>query len=203
MKSMKSAILALALAAPAAAQDVMSQEITIRVDERGDASAEVRFQLSAQGWLSWKSLYGDHPDLLKRDLTHRFSIYEVRDVQLTRDDLNRRATASMKIRAQARHRGGGRYEIQLPGEWKHVSGGGTEHHFSVTQVVAPNALLNQTIRLILPPGAESPRLAAPADGQQSLTYELPAEGGLSPLPFISGLGLVGLALATFLRFRTA
>jgi hypothetical protein len=183
-------------------QDVMNQDISMRVDAQGNASAEIEFQLSAKGWLMWKAQYGEHPDILKRDLTHRFSMYEITDFSLTKDDVSRKATAKLRLLGQGRYLGDGKFEIQVPAEWKKVAEGGNVWTFSTTQIMGQDVALNQTIRVLLPEGARAMKLGAANDGQQSLTYELPTSSGFTPWPILSAIGVLGLAITSVLRFRS-
>lgn len=47
----------------ALAQKTVSQDVTVRVDDKGDAAIEIQFQLGAKSWISWRSMYGDHPNM--------------------------------------------------------------------------------------------------------------------------------------------
>jgi hypothetical protein len=183
-----------------AQQESIGQSMTASVDPRGDASMQIEFTLSAKAWLNWKSQYGDHPDLLRRDLTHQFSMYELVDFKLERDDINRKATASMKIRGEARYRGDGKFEIILPKAWNKVTDTGREWHFSYSQIIGQGLVLNQTFRIILPEGVQDARLGPGLTGQQILGYRLPLKEGANIWPALFFAGLAGLGITIALRF---
>lgn len=178
-----------------AQQETLNQIQTAWVDERGDAKMQVEFVLSAKAWLNWKNQYGDHPDLLRRDLVHQFSMFVMEDFKLEKDDLNRKATASMNVRGEARYRGDGRFEIVLPKTWLKVTDtdSGHEWHFSYSEIIGQGMVMNQTIKLILPKSATEAKLSPGLQGQQLLSYRLPKDGGRSAAwPILMAVGLVGL-----------
>lgn len=182
------------------AQESISQDILLRVDDQGDATIEIQFQLGAKSWIQWRNLYGDHPDLLRRDLIHRFSKLEISDITLNRDDMNRKATATLKARGEARYRGAGRFEIEIPGTWKKVTGPGRETVFSSSEVVDQGVILQQTVKIVLPEKAMDVKLSEVVDGQATLSYTLPQSGGLRPWPILAVVSLLGLIAVTALRF---
>jgi hypothetical protein len=193
----------------AAAQDSTDQTMTIRLDDKGDAQITIDFQLSAKAWLNWRQTYGDHPDLLRRDLTHRFSMFSISDFNLVKDDTNRKATASITSKGEARYRGDGRFELQLPKTWRKVTDTGREWHFAYSEVVGQNATLNQTIKIVLPEGATGARLEPESQGQQLLKYETPVRrgggggGGMwAALFFASLLGALALTGVRFTVWKS-
>ncbi len=184
-------LLVLAMSAAARAQDSVTTEISNKVDERGDAQIEVQFQLSAKAWMNWKARFGDHPDMLRRDLMHQFSMFEVADYDLKTDNMNRKAVASIKARGAARYKGNGKFEIDLPGDWKKVTDTGREWHFSQTSLAGQNVMMTQINKITLPEGSRDARLGAVQDNQQILSYTLPQKTPFSPWPFVAGAGLIG------------
>lgn len=184
-------------------QETLNQIQTAWVDAKGDAKMQVEFVLSAKAWINWKNQYGDHPDLLRRDLVHQFSMFVLEDFKLERDDLNRKATASMRVRGEARYRGDGKFEIVLPKTWNKITDtdGGREWHFSYSEIIGQGTVMNQSIKLILPEGITEPKLSPGLQGQQLLSYRLPTSPSKSSTwPVLMGVGLVGLLGTLGMRF---
>ena len=86
------------IAAGAAASLLQAQETrSIVVDERGDAMIERSFQCSALQWKQWKEQYGNHVDLLGRDLRSDFASAVIDgDPSVVQDDLRRQAVAKSR-----------------------------------------------------------------------------------------------------------
>ncbi|MBV8225987.1 MAG: hypothetical protein JO232_12465, partial [Verrucomicrobia bacterium] len=57
------------------AADTINTDVVANVDPFGDGTIALTFRLSAAQWENWRELYGDHPDLLWRDLKQRFAKY--------------------------------------------------------------------------------------------------------------------------------
>jgi hypothetical protein len=131
-------------------------------DERGDATLDVSFQYSAAQWAQWKEQYGDHPDLLLRNLRYQFASSVIDDFSLDKDDVHRHAVAHLKGRAVARYQGGGDFLIDVPKNMKLVSGSGRDWIFTSSNLIN-GEILNQTIHAKLPPGAENAHVAPGGD----------------------------------------
>lgn len=181
-------------------QDEIKNDLVTRLDAHGDASMEITFTLSASQWLKWKANVGDHPDLMKRDLIRRFSTAVVENVKLDVQAMDRKATASLMARGEARYKGNGRFELVLPASWSKVTDTGSEWHFSHSELAGRGVMLKQVNKIVLPAGATNAKLSGPSGGEQILSYEIPKKGGFNPMYLFSGLGFVLLLVVTVLRF---
>jgi hypothetical protein len=161
---------------------------TFTFDERGDAKIDISFQYGAAQWAQWKDQYGDHPDLLMRNLRYQFASAVIDDFSLDKDDLHRQATAKLKLRGLAQYRGDGQFTIELPKNMKLVTGSGTDWAFTSSSVVN-GELLNQTIRAKLPTNAQNAHFSTGGDYDQ-LSYSLPT----TPTRSKSWLGMGALLL---------
>jgi hypothetical protein len=124
-------LIGLLLSSSVRAQDVVRTVDNIwRIDERGDGEIEFDFQFGAARWAQWKADYGDHPDLVLRNLKHQLAAAVIDDFRLDKDELHRHVSSRIKARALARYRGDGEFEIQVPKEMKLVSGSGNEWAFT-------------------------------------------------------------------------
>lgn len=146
---------------------------TYEFDERGDAKLDVSFQYSAAQWATWKDQYGDHPDLLLRNLRYQFASAALDDFALDKDDVHRHAVARLKGRAVARYRSGGEFVIDVPKNMKLVSGSGRDWIFTNSSLVN-GELINQTIHAKLPAAAENAHFSPGGDFDQ-LTYQVNQE----------------------------
>jgi hypothetical protein len=192
-----------ALALFLCAQDQIQQDITLRVDPLGDAALQVEFQLSAKQWINWKSSYGDHPSIMKRDIVDRLCTQEIYDFEEPKKaEMDRKATISLKGRGAARYKGDGKFEVLLPANLKEMMHNETEWVFVHTEPAAHGVLLQQKQKIVLPSGAREIHLAAPVDGQQKLTYELPPPKGLNLANVLFFSGILGLGLSTLLAFAS-
>jgi len=156
------------IAAGAAASLLQAQETrSIVVDERGDAMIERSFQCSALQWKQWKEQYGNHVDLLGRDLRSDFASAVIDgDPSVVQDDLRRQAVVKLKLRAFADYRSGGQFSIDVPKNMTLVTGSGTDWAFT-----SSGEILNQTIRFTLPKKAQHPHFSIGGDYNQ-LSYTL-------------------------------
>ncbi len=183
-----------------AQQDQIQQDVTMRVDALGDASLQIEFQLSAKQWINWKSNYGDHPSIMKRDFVNRLCTQEIYDFEEPKkSEMDRKATISLKGRGAARYKGEGKFEILFPADYKEMMHNDTEWVFMHTELVGQGVMLQQKQKLVLPPGAKDVKLSGPVDGQQKLTYELAAKKGLNIGLILAASGAIGLLLVTVLR----
>lgn len=140
------------------------------IDERGDAQIEYQFQLGARQWIMWKDQFGDHPDIMLRDVKHQLAAAVIEDFSLTKDDVHRKGTTRIKARALASYLGNGQFQLQVPKEMKMVANTGTEWVFSSSEF-ENGGLVNITDRAKLPTGARNAHLVTGNDLNQ-LVYTL-------------------------------
>jgi hypothetical protein len=193
-------MMTLALLTALLCQDEIRNDVVTRLDEQGDAQMEITFTLSASQWLKWKANVGDHPDLMKRDMirSHSTSVVEVNKLDL--QAMDGKAVATLTSRGEARYKGAGRYELTLPAAWQKAADTGNEWVFSHSEVAGQGLMMKQIHKIVLPKSATNVKLKGPADGQQILTYEVPAKGGFNPLIIFSVIGFVLLVFVTVVRF---
>jgi hypothetical protein len=143
---------------------------TLTFDERGDAKIEMSFQYGAAQWATWKEEYGDHPDILLRNLRYQLASAAIDDFALDKDEIHRHATARLKARALARYRSGGEFVVDVPKNMKLVSGSGSEWIFTNSTLVN-GEIINQTIHGKLPVGAQNAHFTPGGDFDQ-LVYQM-------------------------------
>ena len=182
------------------ATDTVNQDAVIRVDPNGDGSMKVIFHLSASRWAAWRQEYGDHPDILWRDLKQRFAKAALDKFDLQRNDIDRTATADIDARALTRIRGDGSRGIEIQKEFRLVSNTPLEWVFEATSQASPESpILAQTIRVILPPQASNARIDSPGTADQQIVYQMPEGAASNALLLWAGILaiVVGIALGIF------
>jgi hypothetical protein len=179
-------------------------EMSVTLDHFGDGSMEVKTRYSAQGWLSWKANFGDHPDLVLRNLRREQAAREFFDYSLDKDEVNRIAVARMKGRAFAKLMGDGRYTLGPIKPLHFVTGTGREWIFnsSMSGGLQGNGV-EQTLHVFLPPEATDAQILNPGSDYAELVYAMPHPSPfLSPLfllaAIVGGLSLVLIAVSWFI-----
>ena len=154
--------------------ETINTDVVAGVDPYGDGSMKMTFHLSASQWANWKQQYGDHPDVLWRDLKQKFAKYALVKFDLQKDEVERTATADIEARAFTRVRGDGARGIEIPKEFRLISNSGREWVFDFTSQQSPYApILAQMSRVILPAEATNAHIEEPGTGFQQLVYQMP------------------------------
>ncbi len=187
------------------ATDTVNQDAIVRVDPYGDGSMKVIFHLSASRWATWRQEYGDHPDVLWRDLKQKFAKAALDKFDLQRNDVDRTATVDIEARALTTVRGNGSRGIDMLKDFRLVSNTPFEWVFEATSQASPDApILAQTFRIILPPEAINAHVESPGTASQQLVYQMPESTGNNGLLLWAGilamgagilLGLLGIVAA--------
>jgi hypothetical protein len=178
------------------ATDTVNQDAVIRVDPNGDGSMKVIFHLSASRWAAWRQEYGDHPDILWRNLKQRFAKAALDKFDLQRNDVDRTATADIEARALTRIRGDGSRGIEMQKEFRLVSNTPLEWAFEATSQASPESpILAQTIRVILPPQAFNARIDSPGTTDQEIVYQMPEGAASNALLLWAGILAIGVGIA--------
>ena len=179
----------------ALATDTVNQDADIRVDPYGDGSMKVIFHLSASRWATWRQQYGDHPDVLWRDLKQKFAKAALDKFDLQRNDVDRTATANIEARALTSVRGDGSRGIDMMKEFRLVSNTPLEWVFEATSQASPDApILAQTFRVFLPSGAINAHIDSPGTSSQQLVYEMPEISGNNALLLWAGILAMGAGI---------
>jgi len=174
--SLRNALLAVAVLVSAGAGTLRAQEAsrtlerTYQFDERGDANIQFSFQLGASQWAQWKDEFGDHPDILLRNLKYQLAAAVIDDFSLERNDVHRTAIAKIKARAVASYRKDGEFAVQVPKNMKLVAGSGSEWIFTSSEL-EQGGIVNITDRAKLPAKAQGAHLTTGNDYDQ-LVYSI-------------------------------
>ena len=156
------------------ATETINTDVVASLDPYGDGSMKMTFHLSASQWAIWKQQYGDHPDVLWRDLKQKFAKYALEKFDIQKNEVERTATADIEARAFTRVRGDGTRGIEIPKEFRLVSNSGREWVFDFTTQESPySPILAQMSRVILPADATNAHIEQPGTGFQQLVYQMP------------------------------
>jgi hypothetical protein len=171
-------------------QPTIGVERIYHVDEKGDARVEVSFQLGARDWARWKTQFGDHPDILLRNLKYQMAAAVLDDYALEKNDVKRHAVAKVKARAVARYRGDGQFAVEVPKNMRMVSNAGGEWVFTSTEMDS-GIIMNLTDRARLPSDARDVRLVNGND-YNHIIYSMPVKPHRSNQMLYLGGGLFGI-----------
>ncbi|MBW0001741.1 MAG: hypothetical protein JO015_21805 [Verrucomicrobia bacterium] len=178
----------------AVATEHIDMDVVENVQPDGDGSITVNFHLSAQQWLIWREQYGEHPDVLWRDMKQLFARYVLDKIDLKKDDMQRSATVTLQGRAFTQIRGDATRAVEVPKDFHPVSNSGREWVFSfVNQASMGAPILNQNNRIVLPPNATNAHYE-PAGSGGFVVYDLPENGAQNPMLLIAGFALTLLGL---------
>ncbi len=159
---------------PAPAQETESVSRTsnwvYNIDERGDAAVEVSFQHSASQWAAWKENYGNHQDLVLRDLRYSMAAAVLDNFSMERDDAQRKALNKVRAKAFARYRNAGEFVVDVPKEMKLVTGANTDWIFSTANGIN-GEIVSQTFHFKLPASAKNVHFS-PGGDFNNLSYTL-------------------------------
>ena len=186
-----------ALLAPAPAEDAESVSRTsnwlYNIDARGDAAVEVSFQHSASQWANWKEQYGNHQDIVLRDLRYSMATAVLDNFSMERDDAQRKALNKVRAKAFARYRNAGEFVIDVPKEMKLVTGANTDWIFSTANGLN-GEIVSQTFHFKLPANAKNVHFGSGGDFD-SLTYTLDLPASKPKGWLQTGLALAGSGAA--------
>jgi hypothetical protein len=175
-------------------------ERTYKLDERGDAQIEFDFQLDASQWAQWKDQYGDHPDMMLRNVKYQLAAAVIDDFALEKDDVHRRAVAKIKARCLANYHGNGQFALQIPKDMKLVAGSGTDWAFTSSSL-ENGGIVNITDRAKLPANAQNVHLTTGNDYDQ-LVYTVEVSPSKPKALLVLGLlflfAAAGLGALSFL-----
>jgi hypothetical protein len=171
---------------------------TLRLDEHGDGTLEVQEHLAAIGWRIWEEVYGNHPDLILRNMKRQYASSQLdgTSYHLDKDELNRNATAHLHALAIAALQKDGSLAIALPKPISLVSHTGPEWIFDYN--IPPSKTFDgseQIFHVILPVGESEAHIQYPESADQQLVFRVRQSGAGQWLLLLGILaGVVGVVL---------
>jgi len=186
-------LITLALVTHLRAQEASTIEWVYLVDKAGNAEIDCKMQFDAKQWAIWKEEFGDHPDLMLRNVKYEMAAAVIDDFSLQKDDMRRTADAKIKGRCFATYRGNGQFQIQAEKDRKMVAGSGTEWVFTSSSLGNSGGIQNSTNRITLPAGAQNAHLVNGND-YNWLTYNLEVSPAKPPALLYGGVAFLVAAL---------
>ena len=154
---------------------------------------------SASQWWTWKQQYGDHPDVLYRNMRQTFARYALDRFEVQKDDVQRQSTVTMAFRGATRVRNDGSRAIEIPKDCRLLSH--TDREWLFEEVQDSNGsgtyttVLTLTHRIQLPVEARNGRFVQGGTLAAQLVYDMPVPALRNNLFLWAGLALVAVGLA--------
>lgn len=179
------------------AAEPLKMDIIVRLDSYGDGTMEVQTRLSAMAWRQWEQVYGNHPDLILRNLKRQFASYDLDNdsYRLEKDQVKRVATARMRCRALAVLQKDGSLSVPLPKPFRLVTHSAHEWIFSLnTPESGASPPTEQTTRIFLPEGETDAQIQYADTADQRLAFRMPPPKTANPAFLVGGSVLGGLGI---------
>ncbi len=174
----------------------IKMELDFSIDRVGNAVITYKQSATAAQWKILNQTIGQNPSLLKRDLQHQLSAYELYDFSFKKDDMNRTFILTFKAKGVARYKGNGLWDIDVEKEFSPKKISEKDWYFTTISTEG-NVVYEGHISVKLPEGVEKSEITVDEFGRRVLRYRLPPEkkfpiyllaGGITA---ILGLSLIG------------
>jgi hypothetical protein len=178
-----------------------SQQITIKIDNLGDATWETDDDMNQAQWENFKnSQLMNDPSISKRNMERSLSTYVLEDFNRTVDEMNRSLKMTFKVKAQAQYNGNGNWTLKLDSKNPQVSKLADNSYMLISNMYSGNMLIQQTTKIFFPDGASNIQQSTDSFGKALFTY---SKGGglLSYFSWNNILGVLLIAAAIFLAMR--
>jgi hypothetical protein len=179
----------------------LSQQITIKIDNLGDAAWEFDQNMTQAQWENFKnSTLVNDPSMAKRNMERAMSTYVLEDFNRTVDDMNRSIKMTFKVKAAALYNGNGNWTFKLDSKNPQVSKLADNSYMLISNMYVGNALVQQTSKIFFPDGASNIQQTTDSFGKALFTY---SKGGglLSYFSWNNILGVLLIAAAIVLVVR--
>jgi hypothetical protein len=185
------------------AQDpvALNQQLTIKIDNLGDATWELTQNMTQSQWEAWKnSTIATDPSIAKRNMERTLSTYEIEDFNRDVDEMNRSAKMTFKVKAMAQYNGNGNWTFKLDSKNPQVSKLADNSYLMTSNMYLGSVLVQQTVKLFFPDGASNIQQSSDSFGKAIFTY---SKGGglLSYFTWNNILGILLIAVAILLVVR--
>jgi len=172
----------------------IKMEFNFKIDRVGNAEITYKQTATAAQWKILSQTVGQNPSLLKRDLQHQLSAYELYDFNFKRDDMNRTFILTFKAKGVARYKGNGVWDMDIEKELspKKIS----ERDWYLTTISTEgNIIYEGFFSVKLPEGVEKSEITVDEFGRRVLRYKLPPEKKLPIFLILGGVfGIIGISL---------
>jgi len=179
----------------------LTQQLTIKIDNLGDATWEIDQNMTQAQWENFKnSQLMNDPSIAKRDMERSLSTYVLEDFNRTVDEMNRSLKMTFKVKAAVQYNGNGNWTLKLDAKNPQVSKLADNSYMATSNMYAGNNLIQQTAKIYFPDGASDIQQSTDSFGKAIFTY---SKGGglLSYFSWNNILGILLIAAAIVLVVR--
>src|SRR5579872_1648573 len=157
--------------------EVVNYDDSIAIDEKGEATLKAHVKLSAARYLNWKARYDGNAALLRRDMTAEMSGFETSGFNLEKNEMERDLRTSFVVKGLVKSLGEGRLSVSIPKNWRGAAPKGGDFVFHYSVPAGRNTIVEHTVQLSLPPGAQVQRKQLEDDdAEKSIEYKLATSG---------------------------
>jgi hypothetical protein len=169
----------------------LAQQLTIKIDDLGDATWEIDQNMTQAQWENFKnSTLVNDPSIAKRNMERTLSTYVIEDFNRSVDDMNRSLKMTFKVKAAAQYNGNGNWTLKLDAKNPQVSKLADNSYMMISNMYVGNALVQQTAKIYFPDGAGNIQQTTDSFGKAIFTYS--RGGGL--LSYLSWNNILGILL---------
>jgi len=179
----------------------MAEQITIKIDNLGDAAWEVNQGMNQAQWENFKnSQLMNDPSIAKRNMERSLSTFVLEDFNRTVDEMNRSVKMTFKVKAAVQYNGNGNWTLKLDAKNPQVSKLADNSYMAISNMYVGNALMQQTVKIYFPDGSGNIQQTTDSFGKAIFTY---SKGGglLSYFSWNNILGVLLIGAAIYLAAR--
>lgn len=180
-------LLSMFLSVPAArAQQVetINFDQKMLIDPLGNGTLTIKMNFTASQFQQWQAKYGQNKSLLKRDLDKLLSQYDTYGWDVTERQMEREITVTLSARGVMRYLGDGRFEFDVPKEWRGGERRENRYTFNYIEALGPGVMAEYAVTLELPANAIEFNDTTGTSGQKVVRYKVPTEPAKSGGPKI-------------------
>jgi hypothetical protein len=150
----------------------LKQTIDMTIDKLGNATMDVAMTLNAAQWDNFKKTVGDNVSLLKRSMEKALPKYYLTDFNYSEQPMDRSYHVKFKALGICSMNKDGVWEAKLDTKKPDITKL-SDNAFLMTEDVLTNGMLvQQTIKLYLPPVAKGAKVAKDTFGKAEITYTM-------------------------------
>lgn len=177
-------------------------EITMKIDNLGNANIELKQSADAMKWKQWNKVYGENPSLLKRNISYILSAYELGDFSFKKDDMNRTFYFTFKAKGVARYKGDGKWEIEVEEDMTPKKMSKTNWLF-VSSSKQGNTVSENYTTIILPTKTKESEIGYNEFGKKVLKYKAGKDSHFPAMLITGGvsflLGIIFIVAGFFVK----
>ncbi len=172
----------------------IKMEFEFKIDDVGNAEVVYKQSATAMQWKILNQTIGQNPSLLKRDLMHQLSAYELYDFKFSKDDMNRTFILTFKAKGVSKYKGNGVWDFKIEKEISPRQVSKNVWYLTMTNTEG-NVLYEMYATLKLPDNVEKSEITTDEFGKRVLRYKVPVKKEL-PVFLILGAvsGVLGIVL---------